>query len=585
MEQIMQLVAGMKGSYVEAILGLLRYVAPALAILLLWRCLVPLMTFKREPEIWAWLQTDGGNEYALTHWENLIGRSKSSDVRIDFPTISRNHAVLTRYDDGSWTITDTGSKGGVSVNGQQVQICALEPEDVINLGGLNMKLVPISAKQERLQAKLRTKASSGLDSVLNLMILSLFQCVCCIGYLFNAQPGMYGSIIQGFGGILVCQWLLLIFYAIIRRSAFEVETVAFFLCTIGMAAITAVKPGETTKQLFAMMLGIVTYLFVGWSMRDLERAKRFRYLAVVMGVGFLVFTLLFGTEQHGAKAWIEVGGMTLQPSELSKVCFVYAGASTMDRLMNKRNLILFIAYSMLICGCLALMNDFGTALIFFVAFLVIAYMRSGSVGTIGLAVTALIFASVIALKIAPHALRRFTIWRHIWEDPYNLGYQQTRAIMCLASGGIFGLGAGRGLMKNVFAADSDIIFATVGEEWGLVMACLPVVCIVALGFFTVRTTLLARSSFYAIGACTAAAIMVSQVILNTLGTVDILPLTGVTFPFLSNGGSSMLGAWGLLAFIKAGDTRQNASFAVRLVKKSKADDEAEEYYEEEYDYE
>ena len=186
MEQILQLVDGMKGSYVEAILGLMRYVAPALAILLLWRCLVPLMTFKREPEIWAWLQTDGGNEYALTHWENLIGRSKSSDVRIDFPTISRNHAVLTRYDDGSWTITDTGSKGGVSVNDQPVQICALEPEDVINLGGLNMKLVPISAKQERLQAKLRTKASSGLDSVLNLMILSLFQCFCCIGYLLSA---------------------------------------------------------------------------------------------------------------------------------------------------------------------------------------------------------------------------------------------------------------------------------------------------------------------------------------------------------------------------------------------------------------
>ena len=84
--------------------------------------------------------------------------------------------------------------------------------------------------------------------------------------------------------------------------------------------------------------------------------------------------------------------------------------------------------------------------------------------------------------------------------------------------------------------------------------------------------------------------MVAQVILNTLGTVDVLPLTGVTFPFLSNGGSSMMGAWGLLAFIKAGDTRQNASFAVRLVKKSEADDdedddEYEEYYEEEYDYE
>ena len=585
MEQLLQVVAELNISYAGAILGLSRYVAAALAIFLLWRCLVPLMTFRREPEIWAWLQTDGGQEYALTHWENVVGRSRSSDVRIDFPTISRNHAVLTRYDDGSWTITDAGSKGGVSVNGQPVQICALESEDVINLGGLNMKLIPISAKQEQLQARLRTKASSGLDSVMNLMILSLFQCLCCLCYLLNAQSGVYGSIIQGFGGILVCQWLLLIFYGIIRRSAFEVETVAFFLCTIGMAAIAAVKPGETTKQLFAMILGVVTYLFVGWSMRDLERAKRFRYLAVVLGVGFLVFTLLFGKEYYGAKNWVIIGGMTLQPSELSKVCFVYAGASTMDRLMNKRNMFLFIAYSVLICGCLALMNDFGTALIFFIAFLVIAYMRSGSVGTIGLAITALAFAGVIALKIAPHALARFSAWRHIWEDPFGQGFQQTRAIMCLASGGMFGLGAGQGLLKNVFAADSDIIFATIGEEWGLIMACLTVACVVALGFFAVRTTVLARSSFYAIGACTAAAIMISQVILNTLGTVDILPLTGVTFPFLSNGGSSMIGAWGLLAFIKTGDTRQNASFAVRLVKKSKVEDDEDEYDEEAYDYE
>ena len=584
MEQFMQVLGSLNGSYANTYIGLLRYVAPALAIFLLWRCLVPLVSFKREPEIWAWLQTDGGNEYALTHWENVIGRSKSSDVRIDFPTISRNHAVLTRYDDGSWTITDAGSKGGVSVNGQPVQICALEPEDVINIGGLNMKLVPISAKQEQLQATLRTKASSGLDSVVNLMILSIFQCMLCLGFLLGADREVYASIMQGFGGIMACQWFLLIFYATIRRSAFEVETVAFFLCTMGMAVIATVKPGETGKQLFSLILGMVTYLAVGWSMRDLERAKRFRYMAVILGVGLLVFTLLFGEEQYGAKAWVKIAGMTLQPSELSKVCFVYAGASTMDRLMNKRNLILFIVYSVLICGCLALMNDFGTALIFFVAFLIIAYMRSGSVGTIGLAVTALIFAGVIALKIAPHALARFSAWRHIWEDPMNQGYQQTRAIMCLASGGIFGIGAGRGLLKNIFAADSDIIFATIGEEWGLIMACLTVVCIVAFGFFAVRTTLLARSSFYAIGACTAAAIMMAQIILNTLGTVDVLPLTGVTFPFLSNGGSSMIGAWGLLAFIKAGDTRQNASFAVRLVKKAKFVRD-EDDYEEDFDYE
>ena len=571
LKQILLSLAQAKDTYVEVYIGILRYAVPILAVILLWRCLKPLLRFKREPEIWAWLYMNDGTKYAITHWESVIGRSKSSDVCIDFPTISRNHAVLTRYDDGSWTITDANSKSGVLVNGRPVQICALEPDDVITLGGIDMTLAPITARQEQLMAKLRTKAGNGFDSVANLLLLTLMQALICLAFLLGGEFENFKYIIGGFGGIAVCQWALLIFYAMIRRSAFEVETVAFFLCTMGMAVIASVSPTETLKQLMAMVLGLVTFMVVGWSLRDLERAKRFRYLATVMGIGFLVITLLFGEEQHGAKAWLKIAGMTLQPSELSKVCFVYAGASTMDRLMNKRNLILFIGYSIVICGCLALMNDFGTALIFFMAFLVIAYMRSGSVGTIALACTSLGFAGVIALKIAPHALRRFTIWRHIWEDPYNLGYQQTRAIMCLASGGLFGLGAGRGLLKNVFAADSDLAFAAVAEEWGLIVACLTVLCIVALALFSIRTSMLARSSFYTIGACTAAAIMLTQTILNCLGTVDVLPLTGVTFPFLSNGGSSMIGAWGLLAFIKAADTRQNASFAVRLTKRRRDD--------------
>ena len=568
MESFLMGLAQAKETYVDVYIGFLRYAAPVIAIVLLWRCLHPLLTFKREPEIWAWLVMKDGSKFALTHWENVVGRSKASDVCIDSPAVSRNHAVLTRYDDGSWTVTDTNSKNGVLVNGQPVSICALEEEDEISIGGVQMRLVPITERQEKLQAQLRTRAG-GVDSVANLLILTVFQCLCCLGFLLGGDGAHMMSIVSGFGGILLCQWLLLIFYGLIRRSSFELETVAFFLCTMGMAVLCSIKPGETTKQLFALVLGIGVYLAVGWSLRDLERAKKFRYLAVVAGVGLLVVTLIFGTEQHGAKAWIEVGGMTLQPSELSKVCFVYAGASAMDRLMNKRNLILFIVYSILICGCLALMNDFGTALVFFVAFLVIAYMRSGSVGTVGLACTSLGFAGVIAVKIAPHALRRFTIWRHIWEDPFDLGFQQTRAIMCIASGGLFGLGAGRGLMKNVFAADSDVIFASVAEEWGLVLAVLTVFCIAVMALFAVRTTVLARSSFYAIGACTAAAVMVIQTILNCLGTVDVLPLTGVTFPFLSNGGSSMIGAWGLLAFIKAADTRQNASFAVRVKKEKK----------------
>ena len=573
MEELLNMFTQADDVYFRVLTQVLRYLAPCLALMVLLRCGLPLLTFRREPEIWAWLMLPDGRRLPITHWENVIGRSRRSDVVIDLPTVSRNHAVLTRYDDGSWTIADASSKAGVLVNGEKVAISAIEPEDVLDIGGVEMTLRPISRRQEIKLAQLRTKAAAPFDSIANLLLLTALQSLICLAYLMGGDAQQAGAVLTGFGGIIGIQWALLIFYLFIRKASFEIETLAFFLCTMGMAAIAAVKPGEAVKQLMAIGMGVGIYLAVGWSLRDLERAKVFRYLAAAAGIALLVVTLLFGKEYHGAKNWLIIGGMSFQPSELSKVCFVFVGASTMDRIVNKRNLILFIVYTLTICACLAVMNDFGTALIFFVAFLVIAYMRSGSVGTIGLACTSLGFAGVIALKIAPHALRRFTAWRHIWEDPLGVGYQQTRALMCVASGGLFGLGAGQGWLHNVFAADSDIVFATLSEEWGLLIALMLVGCVLALGLFSFRAASLQRSSFFAIGSCTAASILLVQTMFNVLGTVDVLPLTGVTFPFVSNGGSSMMGVWGLLAFIKAADTRQNASFAVRQSKEGRPDDE------------
>lgn len=534
-------------AYEAFYISLVRRACPLLCFLLLVRCALPLLTFRREPEIWGWLVMTDGNRIPITHWENVIGRSKNCDVSIALSTVSRNHAVLTRYDDGSWTVTDTSSKDGTYVNGERVNICALQDGDTISVGGVKLKLKLITRQQSELQSRLRTKASGPIAGALNLLLLSAFQLLALFGFALHDAVSDAALVMTGFAGIMVVEWGLYFFYLFIRRSSFEMETIAFFLCTLGMAAIATVSPAATIKQLFALIFGILVYLLVGWSLRNLERAKRVRYVAVAAGLGFLLLTLAFGTEHYGAKCWINIGGLSLQPSELSKVCFVFAGASTMDRIMNKRNLIAFIAYSVLICGCLALMNDFGTALIFFCSFLMIAYLRSGSMGTVALAITALVIAGVLALRVAPHALRRFATWRHIWDDPFGKGYQQTQSLMCIASGGLYGLGPGKGWLRKVFAADSDIVFATISEEWGLLNAIMAVLFVCAFGFFAVRSARVARSSFYSIGVCTS-----------------------VTFPFVSNGGTSMVASWGLLAFVKAVDTRQNASFAVKLAGKGKS---------------
>lgn len=542
--------------------GVLRYVVPLLAILIVARCAVSLLTFRREAEVWAWLTTQAGDRIPVTHWENLLGRGRGSDVLLEYPTISRTHAVLTRYDDGSWSIFDCRSKSGTELNGEPVEFAEVKFGDVLSLGGVQFTLVPITAEQEKIQAEARRRGGVGVMPSVTLLLLTVFQLL--VTFLAVMGCGRKPEVLLAFLGLMLVEWALFFGLKLMRRRGFDVETIAFFLTTMGFAVVATSAPESLLKEFLALCAGLVVFLFVGWTLRDLERAKVFRYLASAAGILLLAVNLVLGTEKFGARNWIQLGGVSFQPSELVKICFVYAGASTLHRLMAKRNLILFIGYSAAICGCLALMNDFGTAIIFFVAFLVIAFLRSGDVATIALACAGTGFAGVLALRFKPYALKRFSAWGHVWENALTTGYSQTRAMMCIASGGLFGLGAGKGWLHNVGAADTDLVFALVSEEWGLILAVTLVAAIAVLAVFVVRSAPVGRSCFYTIGACAAVTILVTQAILNVFGTVDILPLTGVTFPFVSNGGSSMLCVWGLLAFVKAADTRQNASFAIRL---------------------
>lgn len=540
----------------------LCYLFPVLALGILIRCAVSLLTFRPEPEVWAWLTTPDGAHIPVTHWESLIGRGAGCDVQLGYPTVSRTHEVLTRYDDGSWTISDAHSKSGVFVNGRQTALSALRFGDVITMGGVNFTLIPLTKEQERIQAGTRTRAGHAVHQVPTLLLLTLFQLLTAIQLILGGcDPALE---LTAFGGLIGLEWALYLALRAFRRTGFEAETLAFFLCTMGLAVVSSSAPESLIKELLAIVAGVCVFLVVCWSLRDLERAKTVRYLAAVAGIGLLAFNLLFGVEKFGARNWIQLGGVSFQPSEFVKVCFIYVGASTLSRLMAKRNIVLFIAYSAVICACLALMKDFGTAIIFFVAFLVIAFLRSGNFATIALAIAATGFAGVLVLRFLPYARNRFEAWGHVWDYALTTGYSQTRSMMCIASGGLFGLGPGKGWLKYVAASDTDLVFAFVSEEWGLIMAVLMVACIVILACFVVRSAPAGRSCFYTIGACAAVTVMVTQTILNVFGMADFLPLTGVTFPFVSNGGSSMVCVWGLLAFIKAADTRQNASVAIRV---------------------
>ena len=558
----------------QALVSAWRYIAPVLALIILWRCAKPLLRFRREPETWGWLKMKDGQMLPVTHWESIIGSSRSCDIILKLSTVSRSHAVLTRYDDGSWSITDIGGKNGVTVNGEDYEVAPLEYGDKISLGGVEFTLLPVTDKEIKEQNLLRTRPVDQAMPSATLLILTVFQFFTGLCLWMIAKPAYAMQVYTGFMFLIGIEWLLFVVIRATGRSGFEVELLAFFLCTLGLSVIASDSPGEIHKQVICIAGGVLIYLIISLSLRNLNTAKKFRYIAAVGGILLLAANLLLGKEINGARNWIALGSFTFQPSELVKLCFIFVGASTMDQIVAKRNVLHFIIYSVIVCGCLAMMNDFGAALIFFTTFLVVAYMRSGNVATVALAIVALVFAGIlVVMYFGEHVKARFEGWGHVWEHANDVGYQQTRSMIRIAVGGLFGLGVGQGWLKAVAASDTDLVFAFISEEWGFIMAVLMVLMLLVPAIFVNRSAKVGRSSFYTIGAGAAVAIMMVQGILNVFGTMDLLPLTGVTFPFVSNGGSSMLCCWGLIAFVKGADTRQNASVAVKTLQVKEKKDE------------
>ncbi len=565
-QALLDMVCGLLAEYPLAgvwYTAFVRFLFPVLAVLILWRAVRSLLRIPHTPETWGLLSLPNGTSIPLTHWENIIGRGRSADVRLGYPSVSRQHAALCRGEDEGWTLYDLGSKGGTEVNGVRVEgSVPVAMGDAITLGGVPLVLLPQTVQErEELERKRRGERPAAIFP--SFLWLTVFQLLACLQLIAAAGEAAPVSIPLAFLGLAAVMWAYFAVLRCTRCVGFEMETIAFFLSTLCLAVTASSAPESLFKQFFSIVLGLGLFLVLGIFLRDLTRVQKNRWLMAAAAIGLLGITLVLGHSKYGAVNWISIGGLSFQPSEITKICYIFAGAATLERLFRRRNLTLFILLTGICIGLLGLMSDFGTAAIFFVTFLVIAYLRSGDFATLALICGGAVFGAGIILRFKPYILSRFSSWGHAWEAASTTGYQQTRTMSAAASGGLLGMGAGNGWLHRIAAADTDLVFGMLCEEWGLLIAVLAVGAIVTLAFFAARAVRVGRSSFYTIAACAAGSLLVFQTCLNVFGSVDLLPLTGVTFPFVSNGGSAMMSAWGLLAFLKATDTRENASFAIR----------------------
>jgi len=572
-------------NFLQYMLDASKYVLIILSVVMIIRCICSMLSERYEPEVWGYIRFID-KTIPICHWENLIGRARSSDIRINSRSVGRVHAVLRRRDNGEWRIYNVFSQSEVWVNGVKAgpKGLVVKHGDAVNLGGCPVRFMDITAKQKQELESRRGIYGRRLSPFWTLMELTVFQFILLAQHIMTAESAYIRSIALGFVALICIQWACYHAMRLMERSGFEVETIAFYLSTLGMSVAASSTPEDMFKQIILTVISVALFMLLGWWLRSLRRSAAARIPFGIFALALLALNVMGGEVTFGARNWLEIGGFSFQPSEFVKVLYIYVGASTLDKLYGRKNLFGFIAFSALCVIALALIGDFGTALIFFVCFLVISFMRSGSIATVFLAISGAGLAGFLAVTVKPHIAQRFATWGHAWEDVYDTGFQQTRAMSAAASGGLFGKGAGAGWLEDIFAANTDMVFAIICEELGLIVAVCMVLAVLTLAFFALRSVRFGRSAFYSIAACATVSILLTQLALNVFGSLDLLPFTGVTFPFVSRGGSSLMSCWMLMAFIKAADNRQGASFVVSKVKKFKTTEEdLREENEEEYD--
>lgn len=387
-----------------------------------------------------------------------------------------------------------------------------------------------------------------------LILVTIFQVL--TGTVAITGNGFNSKLFAIYAGFIILEWgYFIIASTFFGQNNFEIEIIGFLFSGIGLTNVATVDDGYALKQIVAIVLGLFVFIAMLVVLRRTDIVMKLRMPVAVAAVGLLVANLALAKYTNGALNWITIGGISVQPSEFVKLAFIFVGAASLDKLQNARSLTKYLIFSFGCVGALFLMKDFGTALIFFFTFIIIAFMRSGDVRTIAIVCVAALLGALMIVYFKPHVAARFRAYRHIWELINEEGMQQTRTLIYSASGGLFGLGIGKGELRNVVFASTDLAFGMICEEWGMIIAFTIVITYAFLLLYAIKVARNTRSAFYAIAACAAAGLILFQTSLNIFGVTDILPFTGVTLPFISRGGSSVISSWGMLAFIKSADIR------------------------------
>ena len=348
---------------------------------------------------------------------------------------------------------------------------------------------------------------------------------------------------------------------------------AMFLSGWGLVAIERLAPIFADRQAIWLLVSVMAMLLTAVFPHVLRWLRAYRYILLALTLLLLIATIVFGRNPSGfafaPRLWLGFGSVYFQPSEVMKIILVaflasYLGeqsATLLDTRENPHSKGSSLGMSPRLVGPVLLMwvlsivilvwqRDLGTAMLFFIVFLLLLYMTNGSLRIILGGAALVIVAGFVAYQLFEVVQLRVDVWLYPWEEADGRAYQIVQSLMAFGAGGIFGTGVGLGLPDYIPVVHSDFVFAALAEEWGLlgVIAMLSSYAVVAMRGLLIGMTHSGRA-FYKLLAVGLTMMLTVQALMIMAGVLKLLPLTGVTLPFISYGGSSLLASFVMIGIL------------------------------------
>ncbi len=329
-----------------------------------------------------------------------------------------------------------------------------------------------------------------------------------------------------------------------------------FLCALGVLVLFRLSPERGLGQAGNYFAGVFAMIFCTLFIRYIRHRRAWTLLLAPLGLGFIALPLLIGSEINGARNWVALGSFSFQPSEIVKLALLYVLAF----LLSRRRWILGGLYAGLCLIALMLQKDLGTALLYYGVTLMLMYVSTGSLPLVGVGLAGGAGAAWLGYRMFAHVKRRVAIWLNPWADPSNTGYQIVQGLIAMVNGGLWGVGLGLGNASVIPEYYNDFIFSVVLHEFGSLFGLIVLGMYLAIALRGLMTASRAQSRFDILLAVGCVAMIALQTFVIVGGNIKLIPLTGITLPFISYGGTSLVSSMCIIGFLQGVAARNEAGF-------------------------